>query len=220
MDEVEYIYSLDNSLSFPNPSNASKQGLLAWGGDLSPQRLIKAYKNGIFPWYGKDDPILWWSPDPRMIMYLDDFKLSKSLKRVIKNSGYIVKKNKNFKQVMIESKHIKRDDQDGTWINDDMIKAYTRLHELGYAWSYETYLDDKLIGGLYGVVIKNIFFGESMFAHKSNASKVAYSFLVDDLKDKNFAFIDCQTPSEHLRSLGAVEISRIEFLQLLKTAQD
>jgi leucyl/phenylalanyl-tRNA--protein transferase len=202
-------------LEFPNPKNAIDEGLLAWGGDLSVDRLLLAYKSGIFPWFNPDDPILWWSPNPRLIMHLDDFKISKSLKKTIASNKFEVRKNSNFKEVIVACKEIQRKGQSNTWITSNIVDAYIRLYELGHAYSYETYLDGELVGGLYGVSIGRVFCGESMFAKVSDASKVAYASLVKDLKNNNYTFIDCQIPTAHLKSLGAKEISRDEFLILL-----
>ena len=210
------VYRLNEDVTlFPDPRLAIDEGLLAAGGDLSVERLMNAYTKGIFPWYGKDDPILWWSPNPLLIMYLDDFKLTKSLKRVINNSGYEVRIDTNFEGVMRGCMNVPRHDQNGTWINEDIIKAYKKLHEKGLAHSFETYYEGELIGGLYGVSVGRVFCGESMFASKSNASKVAYASLIQYLKNADYAFIDCQVPTNHLKSLGAIEVSRDEFLEML-----
>ena len=201
------------NLEFPNPKDANEDGIVAWGGDLNPSRLLRAYQNGIFPWYSQDDPIIWWSVNPRLIMELNDFKLSRSLKKSMKKFTY--KFDSNFKEVMQNCKTIQRNDKLGTWINDDVVQAYCELHDLGFAHSVESYLDNKLVGGLYGVVIGSVFCGESMFAHSSDASKAAYATLVKHLKDWGYDFIDCQVPTNHLKSLGAKEVSRDYFLQRL-----
>ena len=201
------------SLEFPNPSQATSDGIVAWGGDLNPSRLIKAYQNGIFPWYSKDDPIIWWSPDPRFIMELDDFKLSRSLKKSMKKFNY--KFDTNFKEVIKKCASIKRNKQNDTWINDEMIEAYSVLHDMGIAHSVETYQDDKLIGGLYGVAVGEVFCGESMFAEVTDASKSAYATLIKHLKVWGYDFIDCQVPTNHLKSLGAKEVTRECFLEKL-----
>jgi len=184
------------------------------GGDLNPNRLILAYEMGIFPWFSEDEPILWWSPNPRFILYLDDFKISHSLKKSIKK--FEVKFDYNFEQVIANCASIKRAFQDGTWITSDMIKAYTKLHKKGFAHSIECYFEGTLVGGLYGVSLGGAFFGESMFSLKSDASKVALAVLVQKLKLLNFDFIDCQVSSNHLASLGAKEIERKIFLKELK----
>jgi len=203
-----------HSLIFPPPQNANEDGIVAWGGDLTPSRLIKAYQNGIFPWYSHNDPIIWWSPDPRLIMELDDFKLSRSLKKSMKKFTY--KFDTNFEAVMRGCKDIDRDDQLGTWISEDIIESYNVLYGMGYAHSVESYYDGELVGGAYGVVVGGVFCGESMFAKKSDASKAAYATLVQHLKIWGYDFIDCQVPTNHLKSLGAKEVSREYFLNRLK----
>ncbi|WP_419782855.1 leucyl/phenylalanyl-tRNA--protein transferase [Malaciobacter marinus] len=205
----------DDIYTFPNPRLACNEGILAYGGDLSAKRLISAYANGIFPWYNEDEPILWWSPNPRLVMELDEFKVSKSLAKAIKKEKFEVKFDENFTQVMIECKNIFRPTQDGTWLQDELIQAYTHLHEIEYAHSFESYYEGELVGGGYGLVIGDMFCGESMFAKKSDASKVALYHLVQRLKQKGFSLLDCQTPTEHLQSLGAKCISRDEFLDKL-----
>jgi leucyl/phenylalanyl-tRNA--protein transferase len=206
------------SHSFPNPLYANDEGLLAYGGDLNPNRILKAYMCGIFPWYNKEDPILWWSPNPRFVLFLEDFKVSKSLKKRIASNFYEVKFNHNFKQTMIECSKIPRAGQKGTWIHEDVIDAYTQLHQMGYAHSFETYYEGELIGGGYGLSIGNMFCGESMFAKKSDASKVALYCLVQRLQQNGFKFIDCQIPTPHLESLGAKSITREEFLNFVSLA--
>jgi leucyl/phenylalanyl-tRNA--protein transferase len=200
-------------LTFPHPNDADEEGILAWGGDLSPSRLIRAYQNGIFPWYSKGDPILWWSPDPRLIMELDDFKISKSLKKSMKKFEY--RFDTAFEQVMHECKNIYRPDQPGTWIQDEVIEAYTELHGMGIAHSIEAYYEGELVGGLYGLAIGGVFCGESMFAKMSDASKSAYATLIEHLKKWGYDFVDCQVPTDHLKSLGAKEVARDYFLQRL-----
>ncbi|MFT7859948.1 MAG: leucyl/phenylalanyl-tRNA--protein transferase [Sulfurimonas sp.] len=204
------------SLAFPDPRNTNEDGILAWGGDLNPSRLIRAYQHGIFPWYAHGDPILWWSPDPRLIMELDDFKLSKSLKKSMKKFTY--KFDTKFRTVMEKCATTPRKEQNGTWINQDVIEAYTELHHMGYAHSVESYYDGELVGGLYGIAIGKVFCGESMFAHKSDASKAAYAYLVEHLKEWGYNFIDCQVPTEHLKSLGAKEVARDYFLMRLENS--
>lgn len=211
MIQIPYIRY---ELSFPDVETATPDGLLAYGGDLSPERLLLAYKNGIFPWYNSDDPILWWSPDPRLVLFLDEFKLRKSLKKRMKH--FEVRYDTVFVEVMKACGTIARDGQQGSWIIPEIIKAYTTLHEMGYAHSVEAWQDGKLVGGLYGVIIGKMFFGESMFAKVSDASKVAFATLIEKLKEDGFRMIDCQIPSPHLMSLGAREISRKEFIEHLK----
>jgi leucyl/phenylalanyl-tRNA--protein transferase len=207
---------LKDDMDFPDPKDAIDEGLLAWGGDLSVDRLLNAYKSGIFPWYSKDDPIMWWSPNPRLILYLNDFKVSKSLQKKIDKNIFEVKFDNNFDAVVDNCSKIYRKDQEGTWIVSDIKKAYAKLNTLGYAHSVEAYMDGELVGGLYGVSIGKAFFGESMFAKKSDASKVAFYHLIKKIKEWDFDFIDCQVPTDHLKSLGAIEIDREVFLDLLK----
>ncbi len=200
-------------LKFPDPNEANEDGIVAWGGDLAPSRLIKAYTLGIFPWYSKDDPIIWWSPNPRLIMELDDFKLSKSLKKSIKKFEY--KFDKDFVEIITKCGTKDRKDQNGTWIQKDIIEAYTDLHGMGIVHSIGSYQDDRLVGGLYGVAIGKVFCGESMFADVSDASKSAYAVLIKHLKKWGYEFIDCQVPTQHLKSLGAKEVAREYFLDKL-----
>lgn len=207
------IPKLSSKHIFPHPNSANKDGIVAWGGDLNPQRLLLAYQNGIFPWYSEGDPILWWSTDPRLIMELDDFKLSKSLKKSIKKFEY--KFDNSFEEVIKSCANAPRSEQNGTWIQNEIIQAYTKLHQRGIAHSVESYYNDKLVGGLYGVAIGKIFCGESMFAKKSDASKSAYAILVKHLKEWGYDFIDCQVPTDHLKSLGAKEVTREYFLKKL-----
>lgn len=214
-----FIKSLNNySYSFPNPRFASDEGLLAYGGDLSVPRLLSAYKKGIFPWYNEDDPILWWSPNPRMVMFLDDLKVSKSLSKTIKKNIYEIKFDSDFKSVVTHCAKVKRNYTDHTWIQEEIIEAYYELHLQGYAHSFESYFDGELVGGGYGVVVGDIFCGESMFSLKTDASKVALYHLVQKLKKQNFKLIDCQVPNDHLKSLGAKELSRSKFLDVLREA--
>ncbi len=204
---------LKHELTFPNPNDADENGIVAWGGDLNPSRLIRAYQNGIFPWYAKDDPIIWWSTNPRLIMEFDDFKLSNSLKKSMKKFQY--KFDSNFKEVIQNCSLVPRNNQDGTWIQDEIIEAYGVLHDMGIAHSIESYLDGKLVGGLYGVVVGKVFCGESMFSYVNDASKSAYAVLIKHLKIWGYDFIDCQVPTNHLKSLGAKEVSREYFLDRL-----
>jgi leucyl/phenylalanyl-tRNA--protein transferase len=203
---------------FPHPEQALSEpdGLLAVGGDLSAQRIINAYINGIFPWYSPGEPILWWSPNPRAVLFPKQLHVSKSLKKIIRQGVFTTTINQAFSQVISNCAQTPRNGQNGTWITDEMQQAYINLHNQGIAHSAECWQDGKLVGGLYGLSLGKVFFGESMFAHKSNASKVAFVHLVDELVKKHYAIIDCQVTTEHLLSLGAQEIPRIEFLQLLK----
>lgn len=212
------IPKLPHHLAFPNPRSASGEGIVAYGGDLSPSRLMMAYRLGIFPWYSANDPILWWSPDPRLILDLDDFRLHRSLRKKI--SCFEIRFDTAFPQVIRECSQMPRRGQKGSWIIPEMIEAYETLHALGYAHSVEAYQDGILVGGLYGVRVGRVFCGESMFAKVSDASKVAFTVLVQKLRDAGFAFIDCQVPTDHLKSLGAREISRDEFLDRLSAASD
>lgn len=186
-------------------------GLLAAGGDLSPQRLLDAYVRGIFPWFGDDDPLLWWSPDPRMVLFLDELHVTRSLRRVIRSNRFEVRFDTAFRDVMLACSE-PRPDQDGTWITPAMVEAYTSLWRLGYAHSIESWADGELVGGLYGVAIGRMFYGESMFTRRSDASKVALVGTVQQLSRWGFHLIDCQMPTDHLASMGAREIPRQEFL--------
>ena len=200
--------SLEQALLEPN-------GLLAAGGSLTPARLLDAYRHGIFPWFNSADPILWWSPDPRMVLFPDKFKISHSLRKTLHNQVYEVRTDTAFEEVM-RACAAPREGQDGTWIHDEMIAAYTALHRLGYAHSVETWEDGELIGGLYGMSIGRMFYGESMFSRRSDASKVALAHLAAQLRRWNFGMIDCQMNTPHLASLGAREIPRTEFVQRLQ----
>jgi leucyl/phenylalanyl-tRNA--protein transferase len=209
------VYQLPEQLIFPDPEEAEPEGLLAVGGDLSPERLLLAYSMGIFPWYAEEDPILWWSPDPRLILEPESLKISKSLKRIICKKQFSITMDHDFKTVINKCATAKRK-EDGTWIVNDMINAYIELHHKGFAHSVEVWEKEKLVGGLYGVSIGKIFFGESMFSKTNNASKIALVYLVKTLSEWGFSCIDCQIKTEHLISMGAREISRHDFLNLLK----
>ncbi|MBF0320754.1 MAG: leucyl/phenylalanyl-tRNA--protein transferase [Nitrospirae bacterium] len=212
------VFELSDDLLFPPPELAEDDGLLAIGGDLSRERLLKAYRLGIFPWYMKEHPILWWSPDPRLVLFLNEFKLSRSMRQIINRNIFEITFDQAFTDVMKGCAGIKRKDGYGTWINDDMFEAYTGLHEAGCAHSVETWADGQLAGGLYGVALGRAFFGESMFALKANASKAAIAALVRRLIEWRFMFIDCQVVTPHLKTLGAREIPRREFMALLRAA--
>lgn len=205
-------------LWFPDPSEATPEGILAYGGDLTPSRLMLAYRSGIFPWYSKHDPILWWSPDPRFILELDEFKLRRSLKKRLKQFEY--RFDSAFEEVMRECAVIPRPGQQGSWILSEVIEAYTQLHHMGYAHSVEAYQEGKLVGGLYGVAVGGVFCGESMFAKVSDASKAAFAVLIEHLKAWGFDFVDAQVPTEHLKSLGAKEVARDYFLERLEQSRD
>ena len=211
------MHHLSQTIWFPNPEEADKDGLLSIGGDLSVKRLIHAYCSGIFPWFDEYQPILWWSPNPRMVMFLDDFKVSKSLKKIILKNKFTVTYNNCFEEVIKNCSQIKREGQQGTWINSQMQEAYLQLHKIGFATSIEVWLEDKLVGGLYGIDLKDkkVFCGESMYSYISDASKVAFYYLVAQLKVKNYQLIDCQMYTPHLERLGAVEIPREKFLTYL-----
>lgn len=212
------MYLLDERLLFPEVTHADKEGLLAIGGDLSPERLLLAYKNGIFPWFNEGSPILWWSPDPRMVLFPEEVKISKSMKQLIKKKPFRITWNTRFKEVLHQCSTIDRKDQDGTWITADMKKAYMQLHKMGVAKSLEVWEDDKLVGGLYGIDLGQVFCGESMFSKVSNASKYAFIHLAQVLNEKGYQLIDCQVYNSHLASLGAREISRNKFMDLLGDA--
>jgi leucyl/phenylalanyl-tRNA--protein transferase len=199
---------LDTALAHPN-------GLLAAGGDLSPQRLIEAYRCGIFPWFNEGDPILWWSPDPRMVLFPAELKISRSLRKTLKKANYTIRADSAFRQV-VQACAAPRKGRPGTWIHDEMIAAYTALHEMGMAHSIETWMEGELVGGLYGVSQGKMFFGESMFSRTTDASKVAFAHLVRHLERRGFKMIDCQMKTAHLASFGAREISRKEFSLKLK----
>ncbi|HXX85723.1 MAG TPA: leucyl/phenylalanyl-tRNA--protein transferase [Casimicrobiaceae bacterium] len=210
------IHWLRSSESFPpiEDALADPNGLLAAGGDLSPERLLDAYRHGIFPWYSDGQPVLWWSPDPRMVLFVDEFKVSRSLRRVVSRGDFDISVDKAFRSV-IEACAEPRDGQAGTWITQTMIDAYTRLHRYGYAHSVEAWVDDELAGGLYGVAIGRMFFGESMFARVTDGSKVALVHLVEMLKQRDMPLIDCQQQTPHLARLGARPIPRRAFAEAL-----
>ena len=205
-------------LSFPDPEEADDSGLLAVGGDLSIKRLIHAYSRGIFPWYEEGMPILWWSPDPRMVLFPDKMIISHSLKQTVKRNSFHITFDQRFEQVIEACSVTPRKEEEGTWITRDMKSAYIRLHDAGYAHSVESWLDDRLVGGLYGVAIGKAFFGESMFHKETNASKVALFHLVEKLRDWNYEIIDAQVYTNHLESLGGEMIPRNQYLKLLEKA--
>lgn len=212
------VYLLDSEIRFPDPSEAEPGGLLAVGGDLSPKRLVSAYENGIFPWYSEGDPILWFSPDPRMVFLPGDFRFSKTLLKTVSSGKFSVRADTDFAAVVEGCAQVSRKEQSGTWITEDMKAAYQKLHELGYAHSFETYLGEKLVGGLYGVSLGGAFFGESMFHLETDASKVALLHLARKCWEFGFDFIDSQVPTDHMRTLGGREISRKEFLLALESS--
>ena len=200
---------------FPHPSEAEEQGIVAIGGDLTPSRLLSAYHFGIFPWYSEEDPIIWWSPDPRFVLFPNNLKISKSMRPYFNQAKYQITYDTHFSLVILACQRIKRKNQSGTWITSEMAIAYEKLHELGYAHSVEVWSEGKLAGGLYGISLGKMFFGESMFTLAPNASKFAFISLVSNLKKKGFTLIDCQQETAHLESLGAASISRDSFLDLL-----
>ena len=210
------MHFLSKDLYFPSVNQASSEGILAVGGDLSVERLQLAYQNGIFPWFDDNEPILWWAPPKRMVVFPNDYKVSKSMRNVLNQNKFEITFNKNFKSVILHCQNIKRKRQEGTWISEDIIKSFCKLNEMGIAKSVEVWQDNKLVGGLYGIDLGTVFCGESMFSIVSNASKVAFIWLVDYLKTNNYKLLDCQVHNYHLESLGAFEISRAEFMKVLK----
>jgi len=204
---------LSSDSPFPPAENAFRRpnGLLAAGADLSPQRLFDAYSQGIFPWFSEGEPILWWSPNPRMVLFPGELKISRSLAKTLRNKPYEIRVDTSFRAVMEACASAPREGQDGTWINSEMIDAYCHLHELGHAHCVETWMDGELAGGLYGVALGRAFYGESMFKRKTDASKIAFAHLVRQLEAWGFGIIDCQMKTTHLASLGAREISRREL---------
>lgn len=211
------MYFLTKELYFPPVEEASYEGILAVGGDLSVERLLLAYKNGIFPWFSDDEPILWWSPSERMVVVPKLYKVSKSTRNLINQNKFKVTFNQNFAEVIRNCQQIERLGQEGTWITEDIITSYTKLHEMGIAKSVEVWQNDELVGGLYGVDLGHVFCGESMFSKVSNASKIAFVWLVNYLKENNYLLLDCQVHNDHLERLGAFEISRDTFMRVLKS---
>lgn len=209
------MFLLSNDLVFPPVEMADEDGLLAIGGDLSTGRLLLAYQQGIFPWYSEQDPICWWCPDPRFVLFPDELKISRSMKRVLRSGPFGFTTNTAFAEVIRNCRTISRKDQDGTWISAEVQNAYIRLHELGYAQSAEAWNNNELVGGIYGVRLGNIFFGESMFSRQTNASKFALARYVEQLKQEGVVLIDCQVYTLHLESLGARMIPRKDFMRLL-----
>ena len=205
---------LTDKITFPDYQLTTKDGIIALGGDLSEERLAYAYKNGIFPWFSEGDPIVWYSPHERMVLFPNEIKVSKSMQKIIHKNKFVITENKAFKEVIYNCKNIDRSDGFGTWITDDMEQAYINLHKRGIAKSVEIWLNDELVGGLYGLEVNHVFCGESMFSKVSNTSKLAFIHLV---KSKNYKLIDCQVYNDHLASLGAREIDRNTFLSILKS---
>jgi leucyl/phenylalanyl-tRNA--protein transferase len=210
------VYLLTNDLIFPPPQHASEEGLLAVGGDLSQERILLAYRMGIFPWYSDNEPILWWSPDPRLVLYPREIHISKTLKRIIKKDVFQITMDTAFERVIKACAHVHENSDGGTWIVNDMVNAYHQLHLSGFAHSVETWHEGELVGGLYGVSLGRSFFGESMFSLMSNASSAALVALAGYLNDHSFDMIDCQVTTSHLKNFGAREIPRKRFLEQLK----
>jgi len=210
------MYQLTSELYFPPVSFASPEGILAYGGDLSKERLLLAYQSGIFPWFEEDQPILWWSPDPRMVLFPDELIVSKSMRNILNRNSFKITFNQNFREVISNCRQIKRNGQIGTWITREMVDAYCDLNVSGIAKSVEVWQNEQLVGGLYGIDLGHVFCGESMFSKVSNASKVAFVALVSYLKENNYKLLDCQVYNEHLESLGGREIPRTDFLTTLK----
>lgn len=213
------LHLLDDTLRFPDVEDALPDGLLAIGGDLSTERLIHAYRQGIFPWFDDDTP-MWWSPDPRFVLFPDELKVSKSMKQLLKKNAFDFTINSDFATVITNCKQAPRKDQDGTWITNEVRDAYIQLHKLGYAHSAESWQDGELVGGLYGIKMGKAFFGESMFSHRSNASKYAFIKMVQHLKEEGVQLIDCQIHTNHLESLGARMIPRADFINRITALID
>ena len=211
------MHYLTQDLVFPSVSKANEDGFLAIGGDLSPERLVLAYRSGIFPWFEPGDPLLWWSPNPRMVLFFEDLVVSKSMRNILNRKTFKVTFNQDFRGVISNCQKIKREGQHGTWITNDMIEAYCKLNELGIAKSVEVWQDDELVGGLYGVDLGTVFCGESMFSKVANASKVAFIHWSRYLKANNYKLLDFQIYNPHLESLGCREIARDQFIEVLKS---
>ncbi|MBE8725467.1 leucyl/phenylalanyl-tRNA--protein transferase [Flavobacterium hungaricum] len=209
------MYFLFDNLYFPPVSEADQEGILAVGGDLSPERLKLAYERGIFPWFNEGEPILWWAPDPRMVLFLDELVVSKSMRNVLNRKLFAITFNKSFREVILNCQNIQRDGQDGTWISDEIVASYCELNKQGLAKSVEVWQDGILVGGLYGMDLGHVFCGESMFSKVSNASKAAFIALVQRLREENYKLLDCQVYNPHLDSLGCREIDREDFMSIL-----
>lgn len=211
------MYYLSKDLYFPPVEEASYEGILAVGGDLSTERLLLAYHNGIFPWFDAEEPILWWSPSERMVVVPSLYKISKSTRNLLNQNKFKISFNQDFRAVITNCQQVERKEQHGTWITNDLIESYVKLHEMGLAQSVEVWQNDELVGGLYGVDLGHVFCGESMFSKVSNASKIAFVSLVNYLKENNYKLLDCQVHNDHLEKLGAFEISREIFMRVLKS---
>ncbi len=219
IEEEYYVPPLSRyTFAFPNPRYAPDEGLLAYGGDLTSHRLLTAYKKGIFPWYSEGDPILWWSPNPRLLLYPQNFKLRKSFRRVLRSGKFSVTFDRHFAEVIHHCATVPRKGQESSWILPEIIEAYSRLHEEGFAHAIEVHLEGKLVGGLYGIAYGKAFFGESMFSLVSDASKVAFKALSDVLGSRGYDFIDCQMKTDHMVGLGAQVVGRDTFLDALEVA--
>ena len=211
------MHVISDALYFPPVNQSSFEGILAVGGDLSPERLLLAYKSGIFPWFNPGEPILWWAPKSRMVLYFEDLTISKSMRNVLNRNTFKVTFNQDFRAVISNCSTIKREGQRGTWISQEMIEAYCKLNEMGIAKSVEVWHENQLVGGLYGIDLGNVFCGESMYSKVSNASKVAFISLAQNLKNENYKVLDCQVYNEHLDSFGCKEIDRELFMEILNS---
>ena len=209
------MHQLSSEHIFPSALSANNDGVVAIGGDLDPKRILKAYKQGIFPWFESDDYLVWWSPDPIMVLFPEKLRISKSTKKVLKDANFKVTFNQSFDEVVDCCAKVKRFGQNGTWITEGLKKAYNLLHKEGHAFSVEVWKDFELVGGLYGIDLGDIFCGESMFSKENNASKIGFIHLIKELSKNGYKLIDCQVPSAHMKSLGAEEISRQQFLNFL-----
>lgn len=210
------MHFLTKDLYFPPPEETSPEGIIAVGGDLSPERLLLAYRNGIFPWYNDDEPILWWCPEERMVLFFEELRITKSMRNILNRNEFKVTFNTAFEAVILNCQQVERKEQDGTWITSDIVNSYIKLHHMGYAKSIEVWQNEELVGGLYGIDLGDVFCGESMFSKVSNASKVAFIYLAKQLENANYKLLDCQVYNDHLASLGCVEIEREDFLMILK----
>jgi len=209
------MHKLSSEHIFPSALSANNDGIVAIGGDLDPKRILNAYKQGIFPWFESDDYLVWWSPDPRMVLFPEKLRISKSTKKILKDANFKVTFNQSFDEVVDCCAKVKRFGQNGTWITEGLKKAYNLLHKEGHAFSVEVWKDFELVGGLYGIDLGDVFCGESMFSKENNASKIGFIHLIKELSKNGYKLIDCQVPSAHMKSLGAEEISRQQFLNFL-----
>ena len=209
------MHQLSSEHIFPSALSANNDGIVAIGGDLDPKRILNAYKQGIFPWFESDDYLVWWSPDPRMVLFPEKLRISKSTKKILKDANFKVTFNQSFDEVVDCCAKVKRFGQNGTWITEGLKKAYNLLHKEGHAFSVEVWKDFELVGGLYGIDLGDVFCGESMFSKENNASKIGFIYLIKELSKNGYKLIDCQVPSAHMKSLGAEEISRQQFLKFL-----